>query len=411
MKRKVFPDVAKTGVNVKKEMSEIFKEYKMPEDRTPTTTDQGSNMVAALSKGKKIPFMAHRLSTVLDDAWQDAKNTDPAFDRFDSSVISLVAFVNHSGGVNHRLPVSVKSFSGTRSWRSYFEVPNSILQSYDPLRKVLIEKGAEDKLMGISVSILKNTVAFFKEFNKLFDRLEMSNAATLQNVVPTLFAILGLCKADDRDQPVTALLKEAVLRAMKEKYFTSLIREHHAATYLDPTFRTFSCIQNSAERTKLLKVATECVFDYTVFLTEAESEAPNTQEAANNGRQRRPPGDPINPDDPFAHLRDITPRSNESSEDDTYERLRLEMTSYSAGKFERTSVSVDPLQFWEKEANQYPLLSAIARKILVIPATSAESERHFSRAGKIVTEERSQLDPEAVDSLVSLNDAALCGIW
>ena len=39
-------------------------------------------------------------------------------------------------------------------------------------------------------------------------------------------------------------------------------------------------------------------------------------------------------------------------------------------------------------------------QVLVIPATSAGSERTFSAAGRIIEERRSHLDPDTVDSIL-----------
>ena len=47
----------------------------------------------------------------------------------------------------------------------------------------------------------------------------------------------------------------------------------------------------------------------------------------------------------------------------------------------RLSKECDPLEFWIIKKEQFPLLSKIAVDILVIPASSAPTERVFSRAG------------------------------
>ena len=49
----------------------------------------------------------------------------------------------------------------------------------------------------------------------------------------------------------------------------------------------------------------------------------------------------------------------------------------------------NPLSFWGHQQQTLPILSKIAKSVLVIQASSAESERHFSMAGQTVTEERS----------------------
>ena len=61
----------------------------------------------------------------------------------------------------------------------------------------------------------------------------------------------------------------------------------------------------------------------------------------------------------------------------------------------------DPLEWWRCHSN-FKLLSLVAKRILCIPATSASSERVFSDAGNVISEERSRLAPDVASSLILL---------
>jgi hypothetical protein len=66
----------------------------------------------------------------------------------------------------------------------------------------------------------------------------------------------------------------------------------------------------------------------------------------------------------------------------------------------------DPLVWWRGLRQQkYPFLSALARRVLAIPATSAASERLFSVAGLVVTKKRNSLTGDSVSLLVWLHEA------
>lgn len=61
----------------------------------------------------------------------------------------------------------------------------------------------------------------------------------------------------------------------------------------------------------------------------------------------------------------------------------------------------DVLQWWKQQID-LPLLSALAKNYLSIPATSVPCERVFSTAGEIINTKRSLLRPEHVDQLIFL---------
>ena len=69
------------------------------------------------------------------------------------------------------------------------------------------------------------------------------------------------------------------------------------------------------------------------------------------------------------------------------------------------SFNSDPLNFWKKNRHALPILSQLARKLLCIPSTSAASERTFSTAGNIISDKRSRLSSDMVQTLVFLYGA------
>ena len=70
----------------------------------------------------------------------------------------------------------------------------------------------------------------------------------------------------------------------------------------------------------------------------------------------------------------------------------------------------DPLLWWGQQSFNFPILSCLARQVLVIPASSAESERHFSGAGRIARKDRNCLKDDAVEPTVVFYEAVRKGI-
>jgi hAT family C-terminal dimerisation region len=87
------------------------------------------------------------------------------------------------------------------------------------------------------------------------------------------------------------------------------------------------------------------------------------------------------------------------------QRIGSEVKLYkSLSKLGNTSDD-NPLEWWQQHASAYPLLAAVARKWLAVPASSAASERVFSSAGLTVSSKRTSLGTERVATLVFLKAA------
>jgi hypothetical protein len=63
----------------------------------------------------------------------------------------------------------------------------------------------------------------------------------------------------------------------------------------------------------------------------------------------------------------------------------------------------DPLLWWKDHCSRFPVLAKLARRYLCIPASSAPSERVFSKMNIIVSKRRSQLEVERVERLLLLS--------
>ena len=72
----------------------------------------------------------------------------------------------------------------------------------------------------ISLALLKEIVNFFGKFNKIFDKLEISEKPTLQNVIPTYYLIVSdVCADANTDSDSLRFLKRNVIAGMNEKYW------------------------------------------------------------------------------------------------------------------------------------------------------------------------------------------------
>lgn len=63
-----------------------------------------------------------------------------------------------------------------------------------------------------------------------------------------------------------------------------------------------------------------------------------------------------------------------------------------------------PFDWWKKKQVAYPTLAVLARQFLAVQATSAPSERLFSRASRIISNNRTRLDPEVAGKLFYVSE-------
>ena len=118
----------KSGINIWHEIEEIFQSFNLSFGDPPLNTDQDSNMIKALSitNEARYPCLAHRTNTVLETAWENVKIINIEFKNFCTSVSNLRTYCQQSGGIQFRLPKTLKRTSGTRPCCSYFLIHDSL---------------------------------------------------------------------------------------------------------------------------------------------------------------------------------------------------------------------------------------------------------------------------------------------
>lgn len=79
-----------------------------------------------------------------------------------------------------------------------------------------------------------------------------------------------------------------------------------------------------------------------------------------------------------------------------------EMRRYLIILDELVNENENPLKFWADHCTELPKLARLARKLLVVPATSAPVERVFSHGGIIIRPHRAKLSDSMLSALLLL---------
>jgi hypothetical protein len=83
---------------------------------------------------------------------------------------------------------------------------------------------------------------------------------------------------------------------------------------------------------------------------------------------------------------------------------KSELDTYLEEACEEDTPDFDVLGWWKRRANNFPILSAMARNFLAIPLSTVASESAFSCGGRILGDTRSSLAPGMLQALVCAKD-------
>ncbi|PLW09422.1 hypothetical protein PCANC_17622 [Puccinia coronata f. sp. avenae] len=82
--------------------------------------------------------------------------------------------------------------------------------------------------------------------------------------------------------------------------------------------------------------------------------------------------------------------------------VEAKISQYRKEEPEQEGTSI--LQYWFTRRKKFPTLAKMARIFLAIPATSAASERVFSKGRRIVSWQRSSLKPQSLEELLCVKE-------
>ena len=372
-------------------------------------------MVAAckIINEARYPCMVHRCSTVLDTAWTRTEERNPSFCIFNNAVRDLRKHVQQSGGIQEHLPKTLKSTSGTRPWRSYYHVHGSLSASYEELTTCLRQHHEHHRMYQVDPILLREIADLMSKFSLIFDNLEFSNRPSLQNAVPSYYQMVAYVDENDNsssdvssESEIINDLKMEIRKSLDEKFFSSITQLQWVSTFLEPTFKSLSFIYDP----QFLEVTKKDIRKGLHVLTEDVVAVPNVNDPVFN--------EPLSPpkrrkEDPFASLRGKKAyiiSHCRSTKRDSAEELDRQIKLYEAMSVS-DAYDDNPLPFWCEQKDSLNIMAQITKSVFVIPASSAESERHFSIAGQIVTEQRCSLDSDCVEAMVVLKKAFLNNMW
>ncbi|KAK3915978.1 Transposable element Hobo transposase [Frankliniella fusca] len=229
------------------------------------------------------------------------------------------------------------------------------------INDLLSERGKADLVLSEDdVKLMSDMIPLLAQFEKAVKVFEAEKIPTIQHVLPQHKILQAATAPHPGDSVEISRMRRLMSRQIKEKFGANITVRHKLGAFFTPQFKSLQTL-----------------------LTEAEiAEARVEQGQASSDSE-----------DEFAGLHDAP----------TTERPQDELEKY-------LDLPVPPakhfnlLEWWKNQAKDFPALSRVVRMGLATPASSAASERHFSNAGRLITDRRTRFAPETVDAILFLRD-------
>ena len=235
------------------------------------------------------------------------------------------------------------------------------------IEELLESKGEAARISNIDIEILTELLSFLEPFTVAIRELESDTLPTVPFIVPWLYSLKNHCMNEDGG-PEIRPLKTRALEYLLEKFEIDMT--HKFATALHPLFRNLRMLTD-LEREEVWE--------------EMEKIVPSSIDPVNTAKEPATKKLKVDVQD----WMDVSEDSSFDTERQLYIHRRI-----------LKEETEDLLKWWKNNAAEFPKLSRTARQILVIPASSASSERNFSSAGQVISERRKCLSPVNVDSIL-----------
>jgi len=292
-------------------------------------------------------------------------------------------------------------------WSSTHMMCERLVRLKPFVREVLSELNPVIDLTATEWQQLAELVQILQPCAEAIKLMEGERYPTLSHVIPLVLMVSAMLRGKTAQQPhmpdfslYTSAVNEVRLSILEEMRvpgrFDHFSRAARFACALDPRHKHLSFLQ-PLERDSVF----HDIVSFHRSTTPAQAVAPpNVDEemkAASQPSQptQSPPGGQslYHPLSLTALLRFSMGPGNADSD------IHTEIQSYRASP---ASQDEDPLAWWRTHEILFPKLAKLAKKFLAIPASSAPSERAFSKVGIVVDKRRASLLPEKANQLVFL---------
>ena len=395
-----------TAANIAEVLEETLQQWELEDKKlVGITTDSGSNIKLActLLNWTRLSCFGHNLNLAVGKGLNDGRvqrglrvcrSAVAAFSRSWKKQRDLVIVQEQKG-----LPIRKLKVDVVTRWGSTYDMVERILEQMDAVRSVLSEDRTSAHLAPTwqDRDVLQSVAAALKSLKCMTDALSGESCVTVSAIKPLLNHLLEkVLVAEDHDTDLTKEMKERIKVDLELRYldkdFDHLLE---ISTFLDPRFK-LNYVNNRAkvleEIEREMSQLIECPVDDATSLPSASDTSESDDPAMKAPSTKKAKG--------LSKVLGHCLGNSMSTVLTPRQRVKQELDQYLSHP--QLDVEEFPLDWWKVEVVRYPTVAKLAQKYLCLCATSVAAERVFSCGDNIVSDRRTCLKPERVDSLVFL---------
>ncbi len=220
--------------NTKKMIWNILKSFGIDPDAFEIVyvTDNGSNLISALSGEAHIRCICHCINLVVKQSLEECGSIDSLI----SECRELVTHFKRCE-LQDKIPSTLKQDICTR-WNSTYDTLWSIWLNFEDVEQVLENRNEGIYLSNIDRYIVKDITDLLSIFKIGSEKLSADDVPTLHSVLPWFSKFKKSCEPKDTDRLCIAQLKRKLLSKLDDKMWITDI--HYIATFLHPETKSLS---------------------------------------------------------------------------------------------------------------------------------------------------------------------------
>ena len=396
-------DESHTADNISVALLSHIQSWDIEEKLVCAVRDNAANMIAGMRVAHipSLPCLAHSLQLII----KNGVFHQPAVQQLLSCARSIVGHY-HRSNTAFQLFAKIQSQLDLPKHCLIQDVPTRWNSSYYMLERLVEQKKAitaantecqpPAELRAQQWTLAEKVVQVLKIFEEA-TREVSGNYSSAAVIIPIINTLKQALVIDDNDTGIMAM-KRGMCSSLEGRYGDVEQNPLCAlSTVLDPRFkmRAFSTAANAACARMLLTKEYEELLSQDpsirVCSDDQQPQAKRLKEGSSSLWSM------------YSEMLAIEDSDNTEGSSSSNTAYTAEMAVEMYLKDPTQSLNSSPLEYWKQKKALWPILARLASKYLSIPPSSASSERLFSSAADIITQERNKLLPEKSEMLLFIN--------